>query len=191
MTMSAQKLEVAYWVFGYGSLLWNPGFEPVDRQLATLSGWQRSFCMWSIHHRGTTDNPGLVLALDQKPNTSCAGVAFGIGRDRTDDILAVLRERELVSSAYLECNLPITLADGRAVQAITYVVDPTHSQYCGGLTLERQAEVIAGATGGRGPNDVYLYNTVDHLHELELPDPDLDWLAARVREMKSSAGAPA
>lgn len=188
--MTDQDGDVALWVFGYGSLMWHPGFTPVDRQLATLTGWHRSFCMWSIHHRGTVEDPGLVLALDAQPGARCAGVAFGIGHHGADETLMVLRERELISSAYLERRVTLSLRDGREIEAITYVVDTTHEQYCGGLPLERQAEVIAQAVGGRGPNDAYLYNTVEHLHELALPDPDLDWLADRVRRIKTGETAP-
>ncbi|MCV6595744.1 MAG: gamma-glutamylcyclotransferase [Mangrovicoccus sp.] len=183
--MGEQDKDIALWVFGYGSLMWHPGFEPVERQLAKLSGWHRSFCMWSIHHRGTEAAPGLVLALDAQETAQCNGVAFGVGAAQQDQVLAELRARELISSAYLERHLPIRLADGREVEAVTYVIDPTHVQYCADMPLERQAQVIAQAHGDRGPNDAYLYNTVTHLHELALPDPDLDWLAARVRRIKS------
>lgn len=169
------------WIFGYGSLIWNPGFDPAARALARAEGWHRSFCMRSIHHRGTVERPGLVLALDAAPGAVCAGVAFAVASGQEDAVLAGLRDRELVSSAYLERALPVALTDGRVVRAVTYVIDPDHAQYCGGLDLEDQARVIAGASGGRGPNAEYLFNTADHLHELGIADPDLDWLAARVR----------
>ena len=94
-----------------------------------------------------------------------------------------LRERELVSSAYLERMLDVDLHDGRQVNAVTYVIDPHHSQYCGALDLEEQAQIIARAVGGRGPNTEYLYNTASHLTELGIEDADLDWLSLRVREI--------
>jgi len=169
------------WVFGYGSLIWEPGFAYIDRQLARLEGWHRSFCMRSIHHRGTPEHPGLVLALDAAPDAVCDGVAFSVAPDQADAVIAYLRERELISSAYLERVLPITLADGRRVMAVTYVIDPDHVQYCGGLNLEEQAEIIAHAVGGRGRNIDYLWNTAAHLAELGLRDAELDWLADRVR----------
>lgn len=171
------------WVFGYGSLLWNPGFQPVDRQLAHLPGYRRSFCMRSIHHRGTQDHPGLVLALDHADEAACHGLALAVHPDQQDQVLAYLRDRELVSSAYLETEQQVQLRDGRQVQAITYVIDPDHDQYCGGLALEEQAHIIAHAVGGRGPNTEYLYNTAAHLHELGIRDHELDWLTARVREI--------
>ncbi len=121
------------WVFGYGSLVWNPGFDTVERVIARLPDYRRSFCMRSIHHRGTPEAPGLVLALDRVPGGSCEGVALRAHPDRADEVLAYLRERELISSAYLERRLDLSLADGRRVEAVTYVVDPDHDQYCGGL----------------------------------------------------------
>jgi cation transport protein ChaC len=169
------------WVFGYGSLIWQPGFPFAERAVATVEGWHRSFCMRSIHHRGTPEAPGLVLALDAAPGARCAGVAFGVRAPDADATIAVLRERELISSAYLETHLPVTLADGRRVSALAYVIDRDHDQYCGGLDLHEQADIIAGATGGRGTNRDYLWMTAAHLAELGLADPDLDWLAARVR----------
>lgn len=173
------------WVFGYGSLVWNPGFEARERVIATLPGYARSFCMRSVHHRGTDTAPGLVLALDENPRARCHGLGLSVAQDQRDEVLAYLRERELVSSAYLEKTLEIDLADGRRVEAVTYVVDRDHVQYCGGLALDEQARIIAGAVGGRGPNTEYLYNTTAHLNELGIDDPELDWL---VRQVRSLAG---
>lgn len=171
------------WVFGYGSLVWNPGFDVKERVTACLSGYHRSFCMRSIHHRGTDDVPGLVLALDASPTALCQGVALLADPARTDEVLADLRERELISSAYLEKSLEVDLSDGRRVEAVTYVIDPDHVQYCGGLDLEEQAVIIARAVGGRGPNTEYLYNTADHLEQLGIHDKELTWLVRRVRHI--------
>ena len=171
------------WVFGYGSLLWNPGFDVAHSEVATLDGYARSFCMRSIHHRGTEDDPGLVLALDETAGAQCEGLALAVADGHEDRTLDMLRERELISSAYLERNLTVTLASGTPVSAVTYVIDADHDQYCGGLALETQAQIIAGAVGGRGPNTEYLYNTAAHLTEIGLNDPDLDWLSARVRAL--------
>ncbi|MCB2134881.1 MAG: gamma-glutamylcyclotransferase, partial [Rhodobacteraceae bacterium] len=146
------------------------------------------FCMRSIHHRGTVEKPGLVLALDQLDGACCDGVAFSVPAARAEATLDYLRERELISSAYLEKTLPVTLLDGRDVEAVTYVIDPDHEQYCGGLDLPEQARIIAGAVGGRGPNPDYLWNTAAHLAELGIADPELDWLAAEVRGLVPATG---
>jgi glutathione-specific gamma-glutamylcyclotransferase len=171
------------WVFGYGSLMWNPGFPWDERVPATLPGFVRTFCMRSIHHRGTEEAPGLVLALDPAPGASCHGLAFRVREGDEGGTLATLRERELVSSAYVEETHPVTLADGREVFALAYVVDTAHVQYCGGLDLETQAQIIARAVGGRGPNTEYLWNTVAHLGELGIEEAELVWLSDRVRAL--------
>ena len=168
------------WVFGYGSLIWDPGFAFVERHIARLDGWHRSFCMRSIHHRGTPQAMGLVLALDRVAGASCAGVAFRVAPDREDETLRTLRERELISSAYLETRLPVVLPDGSNENALAFVIDPDHEQYCGGLALEVQAQIIVRAKGGRGTNRDYLFSTARHLTELGIADPDLDWLVTRV-----------
>lgn len=173
------------WVFGYGSLIWDPGFAFSGRALARLEGFRRSFCMRSIHHRGTVQNPGLVLALDQG-NGFCDGVAFEIPLRIADESLEYLRARELISAAYLEKTAPVILHDGRSIEAVTYIIDRDHEQYCAGLSLEDQAQIIAKATGGRGPNADYLFNTAAHLTDLGLEDPDLNWLADRVRGLQSA-----
>lgn len=176
---------MSMWVFGYGSLLWNPGFEVAESVVGRLDGYARSFCMRSIHHRGTEDDPGLVLALDEAAGVGCEGVALRVKPGAEDETLAYLRERELISSAYLEKLLPIALTDGRSVSAYAYVIDETHVQYCGGLPLEEQAQIIARAVGGRGPNTEYLYNTAAHLNEIGLADADLDWLVRRVQALSA------
>lgn len=175
------------WVFGYGSLLWDPGFHPEEAVPARLAGWQRSFCMLSIHHRGSAADPGLVLALDAAEGAVCDGLAFRVAAGTAQQVHAALRARELVSSAYLERDLPVTLGDGRSVTALAYVIDPGHAQYCR-FDPERQAQMIARARGGRGPNSDYLFNTAARLAALDVTDPDLDWLVSRVRAIR---GAPA
>lgn len=178
-----QHLPDPLWVFGYGSLIWNPEFPVAERVVARLPGFHRSFCMRSIHHRGTHEDPGLVLALDAARDAHCDGVAFRVAPGQERATIDALRERELVSSAYLEAAHEVTLTDGRQVAAVTYVVDRGHVQYCGNLPLEEQAHIIARAVGGRGPNTEYLWNTECHLREIGLIDDDLAWLAQRVRAL--------
>ncbi len=174
-----------FWVFGYGSLIWDPGFPVAERVIARAGGWHRSFCMRSIHHRGTATDPGLVLALDASAGAVCDGVAFRVSPCAEEATLAGLRDRELVSSAYQERTLPVTLTDGRTLPALTYVIDRHHAQYCGGLPLEDQAQIIARAVGGRGRNCDYLFATAAHLSDLGIADADLTWLTHRVRQLQS------
>ena len=145
MTEGPEITNRPLWVFGYGSLMWNPGFPVSERRIATLHGFHRSFCMSSIHHRGTEDDPGLVLALDPAEGASCRGLAFRVPDAEADATVSYLRERELISSAYLERVLPIELEEAGAAQALVYVVDTEHVQYVGGMPLEEQAQIIAQA----------------------------------------------
>ncbi|MGB8812433.1 MAG: gamma-glutamylcyclotransferase [Paracoccaceae bacterium] len=177
--------DTGFWVFGYGSLIWNPGFPVTETRVARLHGWHRSFCMRSIHHRGTVAAPGLVLALDRANGAHCDGVAFRVMPGSEAETLALLRERELISSAYLEEWLTVDLSGGGQAKTLAYVIDPDHVQYCGGLPLEEQARIIAQAIGGRGPNHEYLFNTTDHLLGLGIEDVDLTWLTNRVRDLRS------
>lgn len=173
------------WVFGYGSLLWDPGFAWSVRRPARLAGYHRSFCMRSIHHRGTEAQPGLVLALDARQGVDCAGLAFEIAPQIAEETLEYLRARELISAAYLETRQPITLDGGEQVEAVVYVIDRAHWQYCGGMSLEEQAQIIAAAHGGRGPNRDYLHQTAAQLAALGVPDAELDWLSERVKKLKA------
>jgi glutathione-specific gamma-glutamylcyclotransferase len=174
-------MQGSLWVFGYGSLIWDPGFPVAERRIGRVTGWHRSFCMRSIHHRGTVESPGLVLALDRAEGACCTGVAFRVTDGTEAATVEALRARELVSSAYLETRLAVETPDGM-LEALTYVIDPDHVQYCH-LKLDEQARIIAGAAGGRGTNRDYLWSTATQLTELGIADPDLEWLATRVRAL--------
>ena len=151
-----------FWVFGYGSLMWRPGFDHEESRQAQLFGYHRALCVRSFVHRGTPERPGLVLGLDR--GGSCHGVAFRVRPDNREMVTAYLRERELVTHVYLETTRKVRLDDGRAVRALTYVVDRTHEQYAGALSIEDAHLQVSGAVGQSGPNEDYVINTVDHLH---------------------------
>lgn len=168
------------WIFGYGSLMWKPGFDYAERHVAELQGFRRSFCMRSIEHRGTPEAPGLVLALEDHEDASCLGVAFRAEAESAEATLAYLRARELVTSAYLETTQPVRLATGAIVTAVTYVMDREHEQYAGDLSHDAQAEIIAGASGGMGPNPDYLFGTVEALRAQKIADHELEDIARRV-----------
>ena len=176
---------MALWVFGYGSLLWDPGFTPVKQVKAYLKDYHRSFCMLSIHHRGSEDDPGLVLALDAQKGGQCTGVAFQVAEAEEDTVLAQLRERELISSAYYEATVNLTSDSGEVIPALAYIINRDHVQYCQ-FDLEKQAQIIAKAVGGRGLNTEYLFNTASHLSELEIKDADMEWLVERVRALTAT-----
>lgn len=166
------------WVFGYGSLMWNPGFPFLEAVPAVLDGHHRSFCIYSTHYRGTPDKPGLVLGLG--PGGNCTGVAFRVAPAEASDALDYLRERELVAYAYVEAVLPVNLRDGRTVHATTFVADPGHRRYAGDLGVERSAEIIMGAVGCAGLNRDYLIRSVQQLEAHGIKDEPLHALLKEV-----------
>lgn len=168
------------WIFGYGSLIWNPGFEFESSVVGTLSNYHRSFCIRSIQARGTLERPGLGLALTACPGATCQGVAFCVTPRVAAKVLEYLRARELSSSVYDEQTVPLALIDGRRVEAVTYVANTAHPEFVTGLSPDDQARLIAGASGQRGPNSEYLLNTSNHLAALGIDDPELTALARRV-----------
>lgn len=173
-----------FWVFGYGSLMWNPGFPFEERQQARLYGYRRALCIRSNVYRGTDENPGLVLGLER--GGSCHGLAFRVAKANRDPVLDYLRERELVSNVYKERTILVGLADGRRQPALTYVADPQHAQYVGGLGLDEAARIVCHASGQSGPNVDYVFNTVRHLREMGIRDVVLERVAANV-EAQSAA----
>ena len=181
--------ETDLWVFAYGSLMWKPGFEYAERRRARLPGYVRRFCLDSITYRGTPEYPGLVLALDEETGAACDGVAYRVAAPLRSEVHEYLRARELVTYSYLEKFLPLDVEDGPRVDALAYVMDRSHRQYRGGLTLDRQAEVIATAHGPAGSNVEYLENTIEHLEALGLSDPELTRVYDLVRARAAPAGA--
>lgn len=184
------QLDEALWVFGYGSLMWRPDFAYAEKAVARVENWQRRFCMWSLHYRGLPEAPGLVLALDRAPGAICDGVAFRVPPGAEAETLAALRARELITYAYEERLVEAHLPDGRVVEAVTYVIRHDHAQYAGTLPREEQAAIIAARAGQFGTNRDYLWNTAAHLAELGLSDPDVEWLAERVRALTGEGAGP-
>jgi glutathione-specific gamma-glutamylcyclotransferase len=166
------------WVFGYGSLMWRPGFPYQERRAATLHGRRRAFCIYSVHHRGTHQRPGLVLGL--APGGACRGVAYRVAEADWADTYAYLKEREQPTETYIEARRAVRLADGRPVEALTFLSDVRHPQWAGALSLERQAALIAGATGLSGRNIDYLRDLVGHLREEGIRDHGLEALLGLV-----------
>lgn len=183
-------MSEGFWVFAYGSLMWRPGFPVAEARKARLRDYRRAFALYSIHYRGTPEAPGLVLGLDWAPGHECIGMALRVEAASEAQAAAVRRyltERELVSRAYFEVLHSVELlcpgpGQGSRVEALCYVLDRTHPQYTGALSLEEQAAIIARAEGPSGTNRDYLFSTVAHLRELGVEDPELFALAEMVGE---------
>lgn len=167
-----------FWVFGYGSLMWRPGFVHEAAVRARVSGFRRALCVRSRWHRGTPEREGLVLGLDR--GGACVGVAFRVANDEREGVVAYLRERELVTNVYLERTVPVRLATGESVSALTYVVDRTHPQYAGRLDPAEAAATVRGAVGHSGANPDYVLSAVAHLAALGIRDRWLEEVADRL-----------
>ncbi len=165
------------WIFGYGSLMWDPGFEFVERWPALLRGYHRAFCIYSHLYRGTPERPGLVLGLDR--GGSCRGMAYRVAAENRQAVLDYLHEREMLHYVYLPREVPVALPH-RRVMALAYIADRAHGRYAR-LSLEETARHILQGRGNRGDNRSYLENTVRHLDELGLPDGPLHALRDLVR----------
>lgn len=164
------------WIFGYGSLMWRPGFTHVESARARLTGYSRRFCVASVHHRGSAVRPGLVLGLDR--GGVCDGVAYRVAAGDALSVLGYLRAREQVNGVYREALLPIEIegAPTRMVRAVTYLVERAHPSYAGHLPLKAQARLIRGARGRSGVNLDYVINTLGHMGLLGIRERELERL---------------
>ncbi|MBO6758193.1 MAG: gamma-glutamylcyclotransferase [Roseibium sp.] len=175
-----------FWVFGYGSLMWNPGFEHMRAKPAVLHGAHRALCVYSWVHRGTRERPGLVFGLDR--GGACRGLAYHVHSDNREETIAYLRAREQVTMVYLEHWRKVRLNTGKTVTALTYMVDRDHPQYAGALPLDEQLEVVRGASGQSGENPDYVLNTAAHLAELGIADAGVAWLARNLMPHSGASG---
>ena len=166
------------WVFGYGSLMWRPGFSYAEAVPARLHGEHRALCVLSFVHRGTREKPGLVLGLDK--GGSCRGVAFRIVEAERDGVMSYLRELELVTNVYREVTRPVRLGSGAEVRAVTYVVDRGHPQYAGKLGRDAVLELVRESAGVSGHNRDYVLATAEHLTSIGINDQLLVWLAGEL-----------
>ena len=173
------------WVFGYGSLMWRPGFAYEEARHARLTGYRRCFCIYSVYHRGTARRPGLVLGLDR--GGACEGIAYRLAPQQVESELGLLWNREMLAGIYQPAWIPTTLRDGRTVTSITFVVDTAHCQYCGDLPIDRAAHHIAFAEGRRGACRDYLANTAAHARALHIHDPYIEELVGRVSDLRDGA----
>jgi len=174
------------WVFGYGSLMWRPGFPHVAARHAVLHGYHRALCVYSWEYRGTPEKPGLVFGLDR--GGSCKGTAFRVAAMDVDETLAYLDERELITNVYQPRWRPVTILDGPnpgPVTAYYFVADPKHDQYAGKLSDEETVRLVIQGCGKSGLCIDYLTNTYAHLEELDIHD---EHLARIIRMAQEAAG---
>ena len=175
----------SFWIFGYGSLMWNPGFAFEEQRHAMLPGFHRRFCIRSTIYRGTPEQPGLVLGIDA--GGECHGMAFRVGARQRDEVLDYLYQRELPSKVYTPTWVSV-LIDGLPSAALTFVVKRDHRQFiC--LAEDEMAAIIASSSGANGSNFDYLENTVHALHRLGVPDHELDILHERVCSLLRENGS--
>lgn len=163
-------------VFGYGSLIWRPGFDHEGAEPALLRGAHRCLCVFSHRYRGTSARPGLVFGLAN--GGSCKGMAFAIPPTRWREIRDYLWDREMVTGVYRPAIRTVNLSGGRRVDALVFLADPRHAQYAGHLDLEAQLQFIKRASGQMGPNSEYVLNTARHLADMGIKDHGLERLSA-------------
>ena len=175
------------WVFGYGSLMWRPGFAFVERKAALIHGRRRAFCIYSVHHRGTPARPGLVLGL--APGGSARGAVYRVAAEDWQRTYAYLREREQPTETYFESWATVRRAGGEPATALVFLSDLNHPQWAGDLDLEAQARLIAGASGLSGRNVDYLRDLVEHLREEGVADRTMERLLHRVEALEAEAAA--
>lgn len=167
------------WVFAFGSLMWNPCYEFDRREIANFDGWERKFHIWTTLARGTPESPGLGLCIEQS-TTSCKGVAYQLLAENEEEDWLALWDREMVSGIYQAVWAELKLETGEDVKALTFVVDNTHPQYAGGMSVPEMAKIIAGAEGKYGRCSDYLASTVEEMAKIDVADDYLDGLLAAV-----------
>ena len=176
------------WVFAYGSLMWRPDFDFLERRPARLIGVHRALCVYSFVHRGTPEKPGLVLGLDRGGN--CRGIAYRVAASRRGETIAYLRAREQVTMVYREVTRSVWLDDDpqQRVPALCYMVDRGHEQYAGRLTLERQLHFVRQGHGRSGNNRDYVLAAVKEIERQGFRDGQLHLLAERLKGMHEAGG---
>jgi cation transport protein ChaC len=160
------------WIFGYGSLMWSPGFPHSAKALARVHGYHRALCILSTRYRGTQRRPGLVVGLCR--GGSCWGMAFRVPAAQVRRTLNRLWSREMTRRVYEPRLVPASLAAGRTVRALAFVADTAHPAYVRELDLHGRARLVAQGIGQRGPCVDYIRNTLEHMHEVGVRDPHLE-----------------
>jgi cation transport protein ChaC len=185
-------VEGDLWVFGYGSLMWRPGFDYLEKVPARLIGEHRALCVYSFDHRGTPERPGLVLGLDR--GGACRGIAYRVAASLRGDTIAYLRGREQTTNVYREVMRSVWLDNEprERVSALTYVADRGHVQYAGRLPLAEQLRIVQRGHGRSGNNRDYVLSTVKAIEAEGFRDAPLHQLALMLHDAHpKQAEAPA
>ena len=175
------------WIFGYGSLMWSPGFRCSEKSAGRVYGYHRSLCVYSYRYRGTKKRPGLVMGLCR--GGSCWGVAFRVAASQAPRVLANLWRREMKNYVYRPRFVRVRIRN-RYVRALAFVADPQHRQFAGDLSIDRTAQLVEQGRGERGRNVDYVSYTLAHMHELGVSDPHLDRVLLKVLALRESRRKP-
>jgi cation transport protein ChaC len=178
--LGARPEQREVWVFGYGSLIWNPAFRYDQQRVGHVRGWHRRFCLWTSLSRGSPDLPGLILGLDL--GGACGGIVYRIPAEEAALELAVLWRREMADGAYTPRWVGVETDQGR-LAAVTFTINRAHSRYAGKLDQARVASVIARAAGMMGRCSDYLDSTVTSLEAHGIRDRKLRALNRRVQAL--------
>ena len=179
------RIDGDVWIFGYGSLIWNPAIHFAEQRCGRVHGWHRSYCMRTNLGRGSEEHPGLMLALDR--GGSCNGVAFRIPAEIAEQETETVWRREMVGRAYHARWLTVR-TDAGTVKAIGFVMNRSHERYCGSLPEDQAAAIIDTARGFLGTCAEYLFNTIDHLDALGIPDSGLARIKRRILARRAASG---
>lgn len=186
-TLAEHPVAEDLWVFGYGSLMWNPALTVTESRPALVKGWTRSFCLQLIIGRAMPDKPGLMLAIE--PGDQLAGIVHRIDRETIESETSILWMREMLSGAYIPSWVDCVTPDG-PLRAVTFVINKAHERYAGALPVAEQARRIAHAEGQAGNNRDYLYRCHAELQRMGVADPYVEALFSAVTAITGESGEP-
>ena len=175
------------WIFGYGSLMWSPGFQYQEKSVGLVRGYHRALCILSHRLRGTPERPGLVMGLCR--GGSCWGMAFKVAERSTPQVLDELWKREMLNRVYLPRVMQVRIAADRRVPALAFVADPAHPQFMRELDLHSRAQLVAQGIGERGHCTEYIRNTLEHMYALGVTDSHLARVLETAEAIRFNAAA--
>jgi cation transport protein ChaC len=181
----AGRLDQDLWVFGYGSLMWDPAFLFAEVRRGRMIGYHRRFCLKdSLGARGTREAPGLMAALDE--GAECNGLAFRIKKERVDEETKVLWRREMIAPAYKPVFAEVVTDFGR-IEALSFAADHSADMIASAITRPEQVRFIATGTGFLGSSLEYLQNLHSHFEALGIKDSEISELVAEVAAYREAA----